>query len=97
VLQDRFAAAMQRGDTVHQREQARLALRLRNEPKDALRLAQQNWEVQKEPADLRILLEAALAAGDRDAVKTATDWIKHTGLEDTILSAIAKRTGRTGA
>jgi Tfp pilus assembly protein PilF len=97
MLQDRFAAAMQRGDTVHQREQARLALRLRNEPKDALRLAQQNWEVQKEPADLRILLEAALAAGDRDAVKTATDWIKHTGLEDTILSAIAKRTGRTGA
>jgi Tfp pilus assembly protein PilF len=97
MLQDRFAAAMQRGDTVHQREQARLALHLLNEPKDALRLAQQNWEVQKEPADLRILLEAALAAGDRDAVKTATDWIKHTGLEDTILSAIANRTEYTGA
>lgn len=97
MLQDRFVAAIQRGDSVHQREQARLALHLLNEPKGALRIAQQNWEVQKEPADVRILFEAAVAAGDRNAVKTATDWIRHTGLEDTTLTATAKRLERTGA
>jgi Tfp pilus assembly protein PilF len=93
MLQDRFAAAMQRGHAMHQREQARLALHLLNEPKEALRLAQQNWEVQKEPADARILLESAVAAGDRDAIRAATEWIKHTGLDDPFLSAIITHTG----
>ncbi|MES2126391.1 MAG: hypothetical protein V4463_03900 [Pseudomonadota bacterium] len=57
-LAARFAAAAQRGDTVHQREQARYELHLRGDARAALDLAQKNWAVQKEAADLRILREA---------------------------------------
>ena len=57
-LAARFAAAAQRGDTAHQREQARYELHLRGDKRAALDLAQKNWAVQKEAADLRILREA---------------------------------------
>lgn len=61
-LQARFAAAAQRGDTVHMREQARFELLLRGDATSALALAQRNYAVQKEPADLRILRDAERAA-----------------------------------
>jgi hypothetical protein len=56
ALRTRFDAAMLRGDTVHLREQARFELALRNDPATAAKLALLNWAVQKEPADLRILV-----------------------------------------
>jgi Tfp pilus assembly protein PilF len=87
VLRSRFDAAMLRGDTVHQREQARFELKLRNDPNAAVRLAKLNWAVQKEPADLRILVEAAAASGDQQAAQMAIDWITKTGLEDRALDA----------
>jgi Tfp pilus assembly protein PilF len=85
ALRDRFDAAMLRGDTVHQREQARFELVLRSDPQAAVRLAKANWAVQKEPADLRILLEAARAAKDAQALQLAQDWIRRTGIEDVAL------------
>jgi hypothetical protein len=91
VLRARFDAAMLRGDSVHQREQARFELALRNDPQAAVRLARSNWAVQKEPADLRILAEAAAASGDREAAQLALDWVATTGLEDqTITAPLAK-------
>ncbi|RZT05573.1 hypothetical protein SAMN05216319_5131 [Duganella sp. CF402] len=74
-LAARFDAAGQRGDTVHQREQARFELWLRRDVPTALALARKNWAVQKEPADLRIYLEAAAQARDAAAAKPAADWI----------------------
>jgi tetratricopeptide (TPR) repeat protein len=68
-LRDRFAASRLRGDRVHLREEARFTLQLLNAPTAALKLAEENWQVQKEPADVRILLEAALAARDFAAVE----------------------------
>jgi hypothetical protein len=47
-----------------------------------LKLAEENWRVEKEPADVRILLEAALAAGDVESVETARAWLKQSGLQD---------------
>ena len=91
VLRARFDAAMLRGDTVHQREQARFELTLRNDAKIALKLAKLNWAVQKEPADLRILLESAGAADDKAAAQVALDWVKKTGLEDRALSVLLKQ------
>jgi len=44
--------------------------------------------VQKEPADIRILLEAALAANDSTAVGIATDWLRNCRLEDMQLSRL---------
>ena len=46
-LRDRFEASHLRGDRVHLREEARYVLRLTNEPLAALKLARENWEVQK--------------------------------------------------
>jgi len=88
-LDARFDAALRRGDSIHQREQARLLLELHGESAQALRVAQLNWEVQKETADARILLEAARAAHDRAAARPVLDWMQRHGVEDKTLSALA--------
>ncbi|RJG09579.1 hypothetical protein D3872_22055 [Massilia cavernae] len=88
TLSDRFEAAMLRGDTVHQREQARFELGLRNDPAAAVRLAKLNWAVQKEPADLRILADAAVASGDREAAALVRDWLKTSGIEDRTITSL---------
>jgi Tfp pilus assembly protein PilF len=82
MLDDRFAAARQRGDTTHRAEEARYQLRLRGDAMEALRLAAENYAVQREPRDARILLEASIAAGDAAAAKAARDWLASSGFED---------------
>jgi len=89
MLGDRFAAGRLRGDTVHRREEARAALWLRGDARTALQLARDNWGVQREPADARILLESALAAGDRSAAAPVLDFVARTGLQDVALAALA--------
>ena len=88
-LAARFAASRQRGDTVHRREEARFRLELERDAAGALALARANWQVQREPADLRILVESARAAGDSAALRIATDWIAANRLEDRRLGALA--------
>ena len=90
-LADRFAAARRRGDTVHLREEARFRLDVENDIPAALVLAKANWNVQREPADLRILAAAARASGESDARRTVTDWLASTHLEDVAVVALAER------
>lgn len=90
-LSARFEAGHLRGDFVHQREEAQFTLRLLHQPREALRLAQTNWQVQHEPADLRILLETALAAGDPNAARPALDFIRTNHLEDMQLTRLAEK------
>ncbi len=90
-LAARFGAAMRRGDTVHQREQARYELHVRGDAKTALALAQKNWAVQKESADMRVLLEAALKTGDRAAAAPVLDWATKNGVEDVAVARLAKQ------
>jgi len=78
----RFDAAALRGDTVHQREQARFELLLRRDTATALTLAKKNWAIQKEPADIHIYLEAAVMARDAGAAKPVIDWVKQHQIED---------------
>lgn len=92
-LAARFTAAMQRGDTVHQREQARFALFLQRDIPAALRLAQQNWAIQKEVPDMRILLEAALAARDYGAAQPVLAWIAANAVEDAALQRLVRQLG----
>jgi tetratricopeptide (TPR) repeat protein len=92
ALDDRFAAAKLRGDTTHRAEEARYELRLRNNPGLAVQLAAANYEVQKEPRDLRVLLESALAARDPAAAKPGRDWLLRTGFEDVRLRGLATST-----
>ncbi len=90
-LADRFHAAALRGDSVHQREQARFELALRGDAKAALALAQKNWTVQKESADMRILLEAAIVAHDKAAAAPVLDWIRTSQVEDVALARLARQ------
>jgi hypothetical protein len=48
-LSERFAMSRLRSDTSHRREEARFVLHLLNQVPNALRLAEANWSVQREP------------------------------------------------
>ncbi len=84
-LAARFAASRARGDVVHRREEARYALHLEHNPPRALALARANWKVQREPADLRILAEAARATGDAAALETVQAWRREHRFQDAAL------------
>jgi len=89
----RFEAARRRGDSLHRREEARFRLAVEGDLRGALALARDNWKVQREAADLRILVDAARAAHDAQALQVAADWIARNGLEDAWLDA-ARRASR---
>ena len=89
TLAARYHAAQLRGDTVHQQEEARFRLEVYNDVKNALALAQENWKVQKEPRDARILLESALAAKAPAAAAPALEWLKESRIEDKRLLDLA--------
>src|SRR2546428_1397648 len=87
-LEDRFDAARRRGDALHRREEARYALEIAGNSARALALAQENWKVQRESADLRILVSAAKAAGNTTALRHAADWVRAHSLEDAAVAAL---------
>lgn len=95
LLQARFDAARRRGDSVHLREEARFTLHLLDRPGEALELARRNWATQREPADARLLLEAALAADDPAAAQPVLDWRERTGLEHVRIDALVDRLAET--
>ena len=81
-LSNAFSVEQQRGDAVHRREQARFLLDVSWQPAAALAAAQQNWEVQREPEDLLILLRAAQAAHEPRAADPAREFLRRNGLQD---------------
>jgi len=93
-LAARFEAARMRGDSLHRREEARFRLEIEHDPAGALRLAEANWAVQREPADLAILAGAAHTAGDARAMRIVDDWIATTKLEDVRLATTIASSGR---
>lgn len=90
-LAARFDAAAQRGDNVHQRERARFELLLRGDAVTALALARKNWAVQKETADLRIYLQAALQARDAQAAKPVIAWHAANRTEDVVAARLIQQ------
>lgn len=95
ALLARYALADQRGDPPHRREQTMTALYLQRDAQAALALAQQNWAIQHEPADARLLLAAALAAKSPAAAKPVLDWMAQTKIEDVRLRPLAVLLGAT--
>jgi hypothetical protein len=87
----RFDAARLRGDTTHRKEESRFVLALQGDAARALALAQENFAVQREPVDARILLEAALAARNATAAKPALDWMAKSGIQSVALQPLAER------
>lgn len=96
MLVDRFAAARARGDTTHRAEEARFELRLRQDPRTALRLATENYAVQREPRDARVLLEATIAAKDSTSAQSVRDWLRRSGFEDARTRRLALESEQLG-
>ncbi|MGU7785265.1 hypothetical protein [Burkholderia sp. PU8-34] len=90
-LRSRFAASAERGDRVHLREEAIFNLKLLNDPEKALSLAEADWLVQKEVADCRILMEAAIAARQPARAAPAMMWLKTARLRHPALTKLAAR------
>ncbi len=61
--------------------------------KRALELAAKNWAEQREPADARILLEAAAAARQPAAAAPVLKWMADAGIESVVLKQLAAQLG----
>lgn len=94
MFQARYEAARRDGDFTHLREQARFSLEVRGDAAQALRLAEQNWQVQREPMDVWILGAAAVAAADRGALQSLETWMQQTHYEDRTLDSLQALTDR---
>ncbi len=86
-LGETFAVQAARGERVHRREEARFRLRVLNDALAALTLARENWEIQREPADLVLLQQAALAVHSEPDLQRVRDWLAATHLEDVRLKS----------
>jgi len=90
-LSQRFEEAHLRGSSVHRREEARFELALRDAPERALTLALENFQVQREAADVRIALEAALAAGHPELAREVASFVRGSRLEDPQIARLLTR------
>lgn len=72
-------------DNPHLREHALFVLDVLDQPRESLRLARLNWTVQHEPADVRIYLRAAHAAGSDEDMGIVHAWIRQTAYQDRTL------------
>lgn len=91
TLAARYAAARLRGDTVHEQEEARFLLALGRDPEQALALASNNWTLQREPRDARVLLEAAIAARKPGPAAPVVEWFDSNRVEDVRLAALVRQ------
>ncbi len=96
TLRSRYLASQERGDVVHRREQARFHLVLLGDAESALALAKANWQVQREPADARILLESAIAAHQPEAAAPVVAFLAEHRAQEPRLVALASVASATG-
>jgi hypothetical protein len=89
MLRWRYQAAA--GEAAALREHARFQLEVEGDAEKALALALREWNVRKEPADARVLLESALAAGKPEAAREAAAFVLDSGAEEPRLVALAKK------
>lgn len=86
-LYDARRRATRPDDNPHAREHARFMLEVRDQPQAALQLAQQNWQDQREPADVRLYMQTAQLARRPQAVAAVREWMRATGYEDRTLES----------
>lgn len=90
ALGERFAAAALRGgERLHLAEESRYLLELKGDAKAALAAALENWKHQREPRDALAVLEAAVAAGDREAAEPVLRWLAESRFESARLAKLA--------
>lgn len=91
ALQARYTAAALRGERLHAQDEARFRLEFLADAKGAVELAVRNWSEQREAADARILMEAAIAANEPRAAQPALEWLRASGFEDVRLTQLAAK------
>jgi len=96
-LRERFQAANQRGDRLHEQEAARFALDIEGNAVKAVALASKNYALQKEPRDAEILMRAALAARQPKEAQPAIDWLRNSGYQDPSFAQLAAQLVAAGA
>jgi Flp pilus assembly protein TadD len=94
TLRGRYEASRARGDVVHRREQARFYGEVDGNAPLALSLAKENWTVQREPADARVLLDCALLAGDPSSAAPVVKFLQDSHAEEPRLAALARKAAR---
>jgi hypothetical protein len=87
---DWLALERARGDAIHYREAAMLAL-AEQRPDEALAAARRNFESQRELADVRVFARAATMARDAAALHELRQWLHDTGYQDSITAGILAR------
>ena len=75
---ERMQDVQDSGRSVHLREHARYLLEVTEQPSAALSIAKENWQTQKELADLRLLEASARASNDAATLRALQD--EYTGL-----------------
>lgn len=80
LMKERIAVWRIRQENAHKREQANYAL-LSNQINLALKLAQENWQQQRETADIAIYTTAAIKAKSQADIKIIEQFIEDTGFE----------------
>jgi hypothetical protein len=96
-LRERFQAANQRGDRLHEQEAARFELDIEGNAVKALALASKNYAVQKEPRDAEVLMRAALAARQPKDAQPAIDWLRNSAYQDPSFAQLAAQLVAAGA
>ena len=81
-MAERIDAARRGGDRTHLREQSRFTLHVLGDAPGALALALENWTQQKEAADVRVALEAAVAAGHPEAAHEMVAFARRWNLQE---------------
>jgi tetratricopeptide (TPR) repeat protein len=87
-IDDLLMLARRRGEPPHLREEALLALDVDDDAPRALQLAKENFATQRETIDARLVVRAARAAGDRDAIAEVMRWMRDTGFQDQMLGGM---------
>jgi tetratricopeptide (TPR) repeat protein len=82
AMSDRIAAAVERGDRIHMREEAMFTLEVLGDPTRALAIALDDWAVQKELADARLVAACAVAAGQPAAAEPVRTWMRTNHIAD---------------
>ncbi len=90
-LRAEIDASLARGDDTHLRERARYFLDVDRQPARALAAAVGNWNLQREPIDVRTLLEAAAAASQPLAAAPALAWLEVGAIDDAVLTRARAR------
>ncbi|MEE9303779.1 MAG: hypothetical protein V3U84_08320 [Thiotrichaceae bacterium] len=82
LLQTRYKTAYLLGSKLHDRDKALYLLEFGGNPKKALKLAEDNWNIQREPDDALILLRAAMINKSDSSIAKIRDWIDQHKLQD---------------